>query len=62
MVDVTDDPGPAVRDQIVAGPTLVKRQPSPLRQLVGDLDDVDRLRAGLDLPPPPSERSGTGTL
>jgi circadian clock protein KaiB len=54
VVDVTDDPALAVRDPIVAVPTLVKRLPAPPRQLVGDLADVDRLRAGLDLPPAPS--------
>ena len=60
VVDVTDDPARAVRDRIVALPTLVKRLPAPTRLLVGDLADVDRLRVGLDLgrarsptPPPP---------
>ena len=56
MVDVTDDPALAARDRIVAVPTLVKRLPAPPRQLVGDLADVDRVRAGLDLGPPPSRR------
>jgi circadian clock protein KaiB len=50
VVDVADDAATAVRDRIVAVPTLVKRQPGPPRQLVGDLDDVDRLRAWLDAP------------
>jgi circadian clock protein KaiB len=49
VVDVTDEPALAGRDGIVAVPTLVKRLPAPPRQLVGDLADVDRLRAGLDL-------------
>ena len=44
-------PALAARDRIVAVPTLVKRLPAPPRQLVGDLADVDRLRAGLDLGP-----------
>lgn len=52
VVDVTDDPAVAARDRIVAVPTLVKRLPAPRRQLVGDLDDLDRLRAGLDLAEP----------
>ena len=52
VVDVTDDPALAARDRIVAVPTLVKRRPSPPRQLVGDLADVDRLRVGLDLAVP----------
>ena len=54
VVDVADEPALAVQDGIVAVPTLVKRLPAPPRQLVGDLADVDRLRAGLDLPPAPS--------
>ena len=52
VVDVTDQPALAARDRIVAIPTLVKRLPAPPRQLVGDLADVDRLRAGLDLAGP----------
>jgi circadian clock protein KaiB len=49
VVDVADEPALAGRDRIVAVPTLVKRLPAPRCQLVGDLADVDRLRAGLDL-------------
>jgi circadian clock protein KaiB len=49
VVDVADEPSAAARDRIVAVPTLVQRLPGPPRQLVGDLADVDRLRAGLDL-------------
>jgi circadian clock protein KaiB len=51
VVDVTDEPALAARDRIVAVPTLVKRLPAPPRQLVGDLADIDRLRAGLGLGP-----------
>ena len=54
VVDVTDEPDRAGRDRIVAVPTLVKRLPAPSCQLVGDLADVDRLRAGLDLAVPGS--------
>ena len=54
VVDVADEPALAARDRIVAVPTLVKRLPAPPRQLVGDLADVDRVRAGLDLGPAPS--------
>ena len=52
VVDVTDEPALAVRDAVVAVPTLVKRLPAPPRQLVGDLGDVDRVRVGLDMGPP----------
>ena len=49
VVDVADEPDLVERDGIVAVPTLVKRLPAPPRQLVGDLGDIDRVRAGLDL-------------
>ena len=52
VVDVTDEPARAVQDRIVAVPTLVKRLPAPPRQLVGDLADIGRVRAGIDLGPP----------
>ena len=52
VVDVTDEPALAGRDGIVAVPTLVRRLPAPPRQLVGDLADIDRLRARLDLAEP----------
>ena len=52
VVDVAENPDLAARDRIVAVPTLVKRLPAPPRQLVGDLADVERLRAGLDLAVP----------
>jgi len=60
VVDVTDEPTRADRDRIVAVPTLVRRLPAPPRQLVGDLADVDRVRAGLDIGPPTPHRSGPG--
>ena len=60
VVDIAEDPELAAGDRIVAVPTLVKRLPAPQRQLVGDLADVDRLRAGLDLWPRPAQLSGPG--
>jgi circadian clock protein KaiB len=62
VVDVGAEPALAGRDRIVAVPTLVKRLPAPPRQLVGDLADVDRLRAGLGLgaPSPTSPPSVPG--
>ena len=65
IVDVGDQPGLAVSDDILAVPTLVKRLPRPLRRLVGNLADADRVRVGLDLgpvtaghPPPPARKAG----
>lgn len=51
VVDVHDAPARVVADEVLAVPTLVKRLPAPLRRLVGDLGDVERLRSGLDLGP-----------
>lgn len=58
VVDVRDDVPMVLSDQVLAVPTLVKRLPTPLRRLVGDLEDVARLRAGLDLDPVITVRSG----
>jgi len=38
-------------DQIVAVPTLIKRLPEPLRRLIGDMSDEQRVLIGLDLRP-----------
>jgi circadian clock protein KaiB len=38
-------------DHIVATPTLVKILPEPLRRIIGDLSDTERVFAGLDLMP-----------
>lgn len=59
MVDLTilnaaDHPRRVVEDQIVAVPTLVRHAPAPLRYLVGNLSDVERVRYGLDLQPGPA--------
>ena len=51
IVDVSERPAPAISDDILAVPTLVKRWPLPPRRLVGNLTDADRVRAGLDLGP-----------
>ena len=52
IIDIYQDPGAAREHQIVAAPTLVRVQPKPLRRLIGDLSDQDRVLAGLDLTQP----------
>lgn len=54
VVDVTEEPARLLRDEVMAIPTLIKHQPPPLRRLVGDLADLERVRAGLDLGPQPA--------
>lgn len=56
IVDVSREPARVVGDQIMAVPTLVKHLPAPLRRLVGNLADAERVRAGLDLAPSPRAR------
>ena len=64
VVDVTEEPARLLSDQVMAIPTLIKHEPAPLRRLVGDLADAQRVRAALDLDPRPaapgeSPRSGS---
>jgi circadian clock protein KaiB len=51
IVDLVENPLLAAGDDIVAIPTLVRRLPPPIRKVIGDLSDVDRVLAGLDLQP-----------
>jgi circadian clock protein KaiB len=51
IIDVYENPE-ATRDlQIIATPTLVKILPEPLRRIIGDLSDKERVLAGLNLAP-----------
>ena len=51
VIDLYQQPVLAKGDQIIAVPTLIKRLPPPLRQLIGDLSDRERVLIGLDLQP-----------
>jgi circadian clock protein KaiB len=51
VIDIYQRPELAESEQIVAAPTLIKKLPLPLRRLVGDLNNVEHVLAGLDLPP-----------
>jgi circadian clock protein KaiB len=51
VVDVYQQPELAEGLQIIAAPTLIKQLPLPLRRMVGDLSDVERVLVGLDLRP-----------
>jgi len=51
VVNAVDHPALVKRDHILVLPTLVKHAPKPLRHLVGNLDDADRVRTGLELDP-----------
>lgn len=49
VIDITHHPTLARAEQIVAVPTLIKRLPAPLRRLVGDMSDLNKVLLGLDL-------------
>ena len=51
IVDLVKHPQLAAGDEIVAIPTLVRRLPSPMRKIIGDLSDTDRVLVGLQLKP-----------
>lgn len=53
IVDLIESPHLAAADEIIAIPTLVRRLPSPIRRLIGDLSDTDRVLLGLQLSPGP---------
>jgi circadian clock protein KaiB len=58
VIDIYQQPTLAKGDQIIAVPTLIKKLPAPLRRLIGDLSQEDRIILGLDLKPksfPPAE-------
>ena len=50
-VDLIVHPQLAKGDQIVAIPTLVRKLPSPIRKVIGDLSNVERTLVGLQLRP-----------
>lgn len=51
VVDLAQNPQLARSDQILAIPTLVRRLPSPIRKIIGDLSNSERVLVGLDLRP-----------
>ncbi len=51
VVDLLENPTLAKGDQIVAIPTLVRRLPHPVKKIIGDLSNRERVLVGLDLKP-----------
>jgi circadian clock protein KaiB len=51
VVDLLQNPKLARGDQILAIPTLVRRLPSPIRKIIGDLSNSERVLVGLDVHP-----------
>jgi circadian clock protein KaiB len=53
VVDLVEHPARARSDDILAIPTLVRRLPAPLRKIIGDLSNTERVLVGLRLKPDP---------
>jgi circadian clock protein KaiB len=51
VIDLMVTPQLAAGDQIVALPTLVRRLPPPLKRVIGDLSNTERVLVGLDIRP-----------
>ncbi len=51
VIDLLEHPKLAKGDQIFAIPTLVRRLPPPLRKIIGDLSDEEKVLVGLDIRP-----------
>jgi circadian clock protein KaiB len=49
IVDLHKDPARAADDEVLAIPTLVRKLPEPIRRIIGDLSNTDRILIGLDL-------------
>ncbi len=55
VVDLLENPKLAKGDQILAIPTLVRRLPPPIKKIIGDLSNTERVLVGLDLRPAKGE-------
>jgi circadian clock protein KaiB len=53
VIDLVETPQLARDDQILAIPTLVRKLPSPVRKIIGDLSNTEHVLVGLDLIPAP---------
>jgi circadian clock protein KaiB len=51
VIDLLESPQLAKGDQILALPTLVRKLPEPVRKIIGDLSNTERVLVGLDLRP-----------
>jgi len=49
VIDLLESPQLAAGDQILAVPTLVRRLPPPIKRIIGNLSDMERVLVGLDI-------------
>jgi circadian clock protein KaiB len=51
VIDLIEHPRLAANDQILALPTLVRKLPQPIKKIIGDLSNEERVLVGLDMKP-----------
>ncbi len=59
VIDLVTNPQLAAGDQILAIPTLVRKLPAPLKRIIGDLSNTEKVLVGLDIRPRPPAGPGT---
>jgi circadian clock protein KaiB len=57
VIDLVKNPRLAAGDQILAIPTLVRKLPEPIRKIIGDFSNTERVLVGLDILPRPTENT-----
>ena len=60
IIDVLENPEIAEDERILATPTLIKSLPLPLRRVIGDLSDKDKVLLGLEVQPKPLKSVDNG--
>lgn len=58
IIDLLQLPELAKEDQILAIPTVIRKLPKPIRKVIGDLSNTERVLIGLDLHPAHSDSNG----
>jgi circadian clock protein KaiB len=58
VIDIYQQPILTKGEQIIAAPTLIKKLPLPMRRIIGDMSNRDRVLMGLDLVSAPPNREG----
>jgi len=59
LIDIFQHPVLARDEQIIAAPTLIKQLPHPIRRIIGDMTDTERVLIGLDLKPKQTRNEAT---
>ena len=59
VIDIYQHPEACQEQQIIAAPTLIKVLPLPLRRIIGDLSNTEKVLMGLNLRPPRTQRESS---